>query len=186
VSVNCVDRHQAKRADQVAILWEGDSAKDVRRITYRELYLEVNRLANALLGLGVRKGDTVCVYMPMVPEAAYCMLACARIGAVHSVVFAGFSADALRDRILDAKSRVILTADEGIRAKKTIPLKATVDKAIHDIPFVQHVVVMQHTKNPSVPIHAPRDVIMRDIMDAARPFCPPVREKYIILLFFFF
>jgi|EP00161_Ancyromonas_sigmoides_P005279 acetyl-CoA synthetase len=173
VSANCVDRHQATRAEQVAILWEGDEPTDVRRITYRELYLEVNRLANALRALGVRRGDNVCIYMPMVPEAAYAMLACARIGAPHSVVFAGFSADALRDRIVDARCGIVLCADEGVRGRRTIPLKRTVDKAVAGIDFVRHVMVLQRTGNPDVPMAAPRDVLMRELMDAQRPYCPP-------------
>lgn len=139
-------------------------------------------MANALLSLGIRKGDTVCIYMPMVPEAAVAMLACARIGAPHSVVFAGFSADALKDRIIDAQSRVVLTADVGVRAGKTIPLHATVEKAIHDLPFVRNVVVLKHTgKGPA--LHPGRDLDMRELMDAQRPYCAPAKLDSEDLLF---
>jgi acetyl-CoA synthetase len=129
-SVNCVDRHLEKRADQTAIIWEGDDPAQSRRITYRELSAEVNRLANVLRAHGVEKGDRVTVYMPMIPEAAYAMLACARIGAVHSVVFGGFSPDSLAGRITDCASTVVITADEGVRGGKTVPLKENTDKAV--------------------------------------------------------
>ena len=129
VSANCIDRHLATRGDQVAIIWEGDNPAEDRRITYRELHAEVCRLANALKTLGVSKGDRVTIYMPMIPEAAYAMLACTRIGAVHSVVFGGFSPDALAGRIVDCQSTVVITADEGLRGGKTIPLKENTDRA---------------------------------------------------------
>ena len=129
VSVNCLDRHPP---DHTAIIWEGDEPTEVKRITYGEALAGTCQLANALRARGVRKGDRVCLYMPMVPEAAYAMLACARIGAIHSVVFAGFSAEALRARIVDSQCKVVLTADEGLRATKKIKLKATVDKALEE------------------------------------------------------
>eukprot|EP00163_Fabomonas_tropica_P027354 TRINITY_DN5231_c0_g2_i1.p1 TRINITY_DN5231_c0_g2~~TRINITY_DN5231_c0_g2_i1.p1 ORF type:complete len:755 (-),score=184.50 TRINITY_DN5231_c0_g2_i1:68-2026(-) len=172
VAYNCVDRHQEKRADQVAILWEGDNPEEVKHITYRELYLEVNRFANLLKAEGIGKGDTVCIYMPMVPEAAYAMLACARIGAPHSVVFAGFSAEALRDRILDCKCKLVITADEGLRGTKVIPLKVTTDKAVAQCPCVERVLVYQRTGNEKVP-HGPKDKYLREALDAQRPYCPP-------------
>src|SRR5690554_5139865 len=128
VSVNCIDRHLKKRADQTAIIWEGDDPADSRHITYRQLHEEVCRLANVLKQRGVSKGDRVCIYMPMIPEAAFAMLACSRIGAIHSVVFGGFSPDALRDRILNAECELVITADEGVRGGRRVPLKQNVDK----------------------------------------------------------
>ena len=129
VTVSCIDRHLEARGDKIAILWEGDEPGDTREITYRELHEEVCKAANALANLGVKKGERVIIYMGMVPEAAIAMLACARIGAIHSVVFGGFSAEALRDRIRDCDAEVVITQDEGIRGGKTIPLKATTDEA---------------------------------------------------------
>src|SRR5512136_176998 len=127
---NCVDRHIDTRGDRTAIVWAADEPGVYRHISYRELKHNVCRLANTLLAHGVRKGDRVCIYMPMIPEMAYAMLACARIGAVHSVVFGGFSAEALRDRIVDARCKVLVTANEGLRGGKKVPLKRTVDRAI--------------------------------------------------------
>lgn len=127
VSYNCIDRHLQDRGEQVAIIWEGDNPAESAEITYKKLHHNVSRLANVLKSRGVKKGDRVCIYMPMVPEAAYAMLACARIGAVHSVVFGGFSPDSLRDRILDAGCQTVITADEGVRGGKYIPLKHNVD-----------------------------------------------------------
>src|SRR5471030_569542 len=129
VSANCVDRHLAKRADQTAIIWEGDNPADSKHITYRELHEQVCRFANVLNARGVKKGDRVTIYMPMIPEAAISMLACARIGAIHSVVFGGFSPDSLAGRIEDCKSTVIVTADEGVRGGRKIPLKVNADAA---------------------------------------------------------
>ncbi|HSC83991.1 MAG TPA: AMP-binding protein, partial [Pseudomonas sp.] len=134
VAHNCIDRHLAQRGEQIAIIWEGDNPAESAHITYNKLHHNVCRLANVLKQRGVKKGDRVCIYMPMVPEAAYAMLACTRIGAVHSVVFGGFSPDALRDRILDADCRTVITADEGVRGGKYIPLKANVDKALQSCP----------------------------------------------------
>ena len=130
VAYNCIDRHLPKRANQVAIIWEGDDPKDDKKITYQELHDEVCRMANILRNRNVEKGDRVTIYMPMIPEAAYAMLACARIGAVHSVVFGGFSPDSLAGRIEDCKSNVVITADEGVRGGRKIPLKANTDAAI--------------------------------------------------------
>ena len=131
VSVNCLDRHLAERADKVAIVWEGDDPAESERITYRELHHRVCRLANALREVGVGRGDRVTIYLPMIPEAAVAMLACARIGAIHSVVFGGFSPDSLAGRIADCASSVVITADEGVRGGKRIPLKANVDQPKH-------------------------------------------------------
>ena len=147
ISHNCIDRHLAKRGDQVALIWEGDDPKDSARITYKQLHEQVCRLANVLKTRGVKKGDRVCIYMPMIPEAAYAMLACTRIGAVHSVVFGGFSPDALRDRILDADCRTVITADEAVRGGKLVPLKSNVDKALASCPNVSTVLVVKRTGN---------------------------------------
>jgi len=145
VSANCIDRHLPKRAQQTAIIWEGDDPKDHRHITYAELHAEVQRFANVLKAQGVRKGDRVTIYLPMIPEAAYAMLACARIGAIHSVVFGGFSPDSLAGRILDAKSTIVVTADEGLRGGKTVPLKANTDAALAHCPEVASVIVVCRT-----------------------------------------
>jgi len=145
VTVNCIDRHLPDRADQAAIIWEGDEPTDSLTITYSELSTRVNVMANILKSRGVKKGDRVCIYMPMIPEAAYAMLACARIGAIHSVVFGGFSPGALRDRILDANCESVITADEGVRGGKTIPLKHNVDLAVEECPNVHTVLVVPRT-----------------------------------------
>ena len=145
VTVNCIDRHLPDRADQAAIIWEGDEPTDSLTITYSELSTRVNVMANILKSRGVKKGDRVCIYMPMIPEAAYAMLACARIGAIHSVVFGGFSPGALRDRILDANCESVITADEGVRGGKTIPLKHNVDLAVEECPNVHTVIVVPRT-----------------------------------------
>ncbi len=145
VSANCVDRHAAKTPDRVAIIWEGDEPTDDKKITYAELKAEVCRMANVMRANGVKKGDRVTIYMPMVPEAAYAMLACTRIGAVHSVVFGGFSPDSLADRIHDCDSNFVITADEGVRGGRKIPLKANTDKALERCPSVDHVLVIRRT-----------------------------------------
>ncbi|HEX5657693.1 MAG TPA: acetate--CoA ligase [Polyangiales bacterium] len=163
VTETCVDRHLAHRPDKVAILWEGDTPGDVRRISYRGLHREVCRAANALRSLGVQQGDRVILYMGMVPELAIAMLACARLGAVHSVVFGGFSADALRDRIVDSGARVVITQDVSMRGGKRVPLKATVDAALTDA--VEHVVVVKRTGDTVA--WSTRDVWWHTIVDAA-------------------
>ncbi len=145
VSYNCLDRHLSERAEQVAIIWESDDPNKSESITYRELHQRVCRFANALKVLGVGEGDRVCLYMPMIIEAAVAMLACARVGAIHSVVFGGFSPDALRDRILDSECKVVITADEGVRGGKPIPLKANVDKATSDCDCVEKIIVVERT-----------------------------------------
>ena len=144
-TINCIDRHLEKRADQTAIIWEGDDPKDSTHISYQELYESVCRFANALKERGVSKGDRVCIYMPMIPEAAYAMLACARIGAIHSVVFGGFSPESLKDRILDSDCQTVITADEGLRGSKIIPLKENVDEALIQCPNVHTVIVVRRT-----------------------------------------
>jgi acetyl-CoA synthetase len=156
-SVNCVDRHLAKRGDQVAIIWEGDDPADHKEITYRQLHAEVCRFANVLKAQGVKRGDRVTIYMPMIPEAAYAMLACARIGAIHSVVFGGFSPDSLAGRILDCESNCVITADEGVRGGRRIPLKANTDEALKKCPGVKSVIVVKRTGG-KVEMSAGRDV----------------------------
>ncbi|MAD93694.1 MAG: acetate--CoA ligase [Gammaproteobacteria bacterium] len=145
VSVNCIDRHLPSRANQTAIIWEGDDPADDAHITYQELHDQVCQLANGLRARGVNKGDRVCIYMPMIPEAAYAMLACARIGAVHSVVFGGFSPQSLQDRILDSDCQTVITADEGVRGGKAIPLKANTDEALTNCPNVHTVITVKRT-----------------------------------------
>ena len=172
-AMNCVDRHLETRGDQIAIIWEGDDPKVSKTVTYRELHAEVCRFANVLKGHGVGKGDTVTLYMPMIPEAAYAMLACARIGAVHSVVFGGFSADALAGRITDAKSKVVITADEGIRGGRTVPLKANVNSAIEKLSGVEvsTVVVVRRT-GADVDMKEGRDVWYHEAAQDVAAECP--------------
>ncbi|NIL20153.1 acetate--CoA ligase [Pseudomonas sp. AN3A02] len=172
VSYNCIDRHLAQRADQPAFIWEGDDPATSSKITYRQLHQNVSRLANVLKSRGVKKGDRVCIYMPMIPEAAYAMLACTRIGAVHSVVFGGFSPDALRDRILDADCRTVITADEGVRGGKPVALKQNVDKALASCPDVSTVLVVQRT-GAVVNWTEGRDLKYQQALDAASDDCPP-------------
>jgi acetyl-CoA synthetase len=171
VALNCVDRHQATRADQVAIIWEGDDPSQSRHITYRELFAEVQRFANVLKAQGVQRGDRVTIYMPMIPEAAYAMLACARIGAVHSVVFGGFSPDSLAGRIEDCASTVVVTADEGLRGGKTVPLKANVDAAAAKAGGVASVIVVRRTGAP-VAMTAGRDVYYDEAAKSVPADCP--------------
>ncbi|MBK9576490.1 MAG: acetate--CoA ligase [Fibrobacterota bacterium] len=185
VSENCLDRHLATRADKTAILWEGDEPGEVRKLTYRELHAETCRMANAMRRLGVRKGDRIAIYMPMIPEAAVAMLACARVGAVHSVVFAGFSAESLRDRIQDAQCSVVFTADEGMRGGKRIPLKKTVDEAVSQCPSVKHVVVAERT-GAQVPWHEGRDLRWGELAQAERPYAPsePMDSEDLLFLLY--
>ena len=171
-SVNCLDRHIAERGDQVAILWEGDEPTDDAAITFSEALEAVCRLANVLRDRGVKKGDRVCIYMPMIPEAAYAMLACARIGAIHSVVFGGFSPQALRDRILDSDCQTVITADEGVRGGRPIPLKANTDAALEACPNVHSVLVVRRTGG-DIAWHGERDVWYHELTEAAAPTCEP-------------
>ncbi len=172
VAYNCIDRHLESRADQIAIIWEGDNPDHDRKLTYRELHEEVCRFSNVLKGRGVSKGDRVSIYMPMVPEAAVAMLACARIGAIHSVVFGGFSPEALRDRILDSDCRVVITADEGPRGGKSVPLKANVETALAGCPDVHTTIVVRRTGS-EVPSGGDRDVWYDEAMAAASTECEP-------------
>ena len=171
VAYNCLDRHLAERGDKPAILWEGDQPGEERRITFRELHAEVCKLANVLKSRGVEKGDRVCVYMPMVPEAPVAMLACARIGAVHSVVFGGFSPDALRDRILDSDCRVVITADEGPRGGRNVPLKKNTHEALEGCPNTHTCIVVRRTGN-DVPWRDGRDIWYHEAMADASADCP--------------
>ena len=172
-SVNCIDRHLPARAQQTAILWEGDDPNESRHITYQELKDEVCQLANVMRDRGVQVGDRVCIYMPMVPEATYAMLACARIGAIHSVVFGGFSPEALKDRINDASCRMVITADEGLRAGKTIPLKANVDAALSQCPTVDTVIVLERT-NAQIHWEDGRDIAYATTTATASTKCTAV------------
>ncbi|MCQ4348160.1 acetate--CoA ligase [Pseudomonas stutzeri] len=168
---NCLDRHLASRGEQTAIVWEGDEPGQSRRLSYRELHEQVCRLANALKLLGVRKGDRVCIYLPMLPAAVCAMLACARIGALHSVVFAGFAPDALRERILDAGCRLVITADEGVRGGKRIPLKANVDHALEGCPEVTGVIVLAH-RHSGIDWVAGRDHWYHELLGQVDADCP--------------
>ena len=172
VSANCIDRHLATRGDQIAIIWEGDNPAESAEISYRKLHHHVCRLANVLKNRGVKKGDRVCIYMPMIPEAAYAMLACTRIGAVHSVVFGGFSPDSLRDRILDADCRTVITADEGVRGGRFIPLKRNVDKALENCPNVSTVLVVERTQG-EVDWTEGRDLWYHQATHEVSDNCPP-------------
>ena len=171
VSANCLDRHLEKRGDQVAIIWESDDPGEDRKLTYRQLHKEVCKFANVLKAQGVNKGDRVCLYMPMVPEAAVAMLACTRIGAIHSVVFGGFSPEALKERINDSKCCVLITADQSVRGGKKVPLKTNADKACKSTPSIQKVIVVQRGGDP-VEWQEVRDVWYHEAMASASVDCP--------------
>ncbi len=173
VSTNCIDRHLQTRRNQVAIIWEGDEPSQQKSVTYGELHAEVCRFANVLKARGVKKGDTVTIYMPMILEAAYAMLACTRIGAVHSVVFGGFSPASLRERINDCQSKLVITADEGVRGGKKIPLKANVDEAVQGSPSVTNILVVRHTSAPVTMINR-RDFWYHDEVTKVSDDCPAV------------
>lgn len=169
---NCIDRHLEARGDQVAIIWEGDEPTDDKEITYNQAYDQICRLANVLKGRGVKKGDRVCIYMPMIPEAAFAMLACARIGAVHSVVFGGFSPQALQDRILDSDCQTVITADEGVRGGRPIPLKANTDEALKACPNVSTVIVVERTASKVNWVEG-RDIWYHQESERAASICEP-------------
>ena len=168
---NCVDRHLEKRGDQTAIIWEGDDPKHDKKISYKQLHSEVSKFANVLKKHGVKKGDRVTIYLPMIVETAYAILACARIGAIHSVIFGGFSPDSIAGRVDDCKSTIIVTADEGIRGGRKIPLKANVDAACEKVGGVKSVVVVKHT-GAAVNMKAGRDVFYDDIVKTVPADCP--------------
>ncbi len=172
VSANCIDRHLPQRANQTAIIWEGDDPKDHRHISYGELHKEVQRFANVLKAKGVKKGDRVTIYLPMIPEAAYAMLACARIGAVHSVVFGGFSPDSLAGRILDAESTIVVTADEGLRGGRPVPLKANTDAALAHCPDVKDVIVVRRTGG-AIAMKPGRDIWYHEAAANVPAICAP-------------
>ena len=172
VSQNCLDRHLATRGNQIAIIWEGDNPSEDQKITYQQLHEDVCKFANALKDLGVKKGDRVCIYMPMIPETAVAMLACTRIGAVHSIVFGGFSPDSLKDRIIDAECNVVVTSDEGLRGGRKVPMKANADKALQSTPSVKKMVVVKRTGG-NVAWEDGRDVWYHDVMAKASADCPP-------------
>ena len=172
VSANCIDRHLETRGQQTAIIWEGDDPKESRRISYAELHREVCRFANVLKANGARRGDRVTIYLPMIPEAAYAMLACARIGAIHSVVFAGFSPESLAGRILDCGSEIVITSDEGLRGGKPIPLKRNTDIALTQCPDVERVIVVRRTGAKEL-MHAGRDVWYHEEAAKVSADCPP-------------
>lgn len=174
VSVNCIDRHLATRADQVALIWEGDSPDQDANITFQMLYTQVCQFANALKSLGIKKGDVVCLYMPMTPEAAVAMLACTRIGAVHSIVFGGFSPDAIAGRVIDSNAKLVITADEGRRGGRTVPLKGNVDEALtrDGTNCVEHVIVFKNT-GADINWQAGRDIDWKEITESQASDCTP-------------
>jgi acetyl-CoA synthetase len=172
VSYNCIDRHLPKRAKQTAIIFEGDDPKESKNITYQELSDEVCKLANGLKEIGIKKGDRVTIYMPMVPEGVYAMLACTRIGAIHSVVFGGFSPDSIVNRVLDCKSEFVITADEGLRGQKIIPLKKNVDEALKKCPDVKKCIVLKRTGG-NVPFDSKRDVWYHELTSKMSTTCKP-------------
>ena len=172
VSYNCIDRHAKDNPNRVAIIWEGDDPEDIKKITYKELLLNVCKAANVLKKIGVKKGDRVTIYLTMIPELAYTMLACARIGAIHSIIFGGFSADSIAGRIQDCGSKFIITADEGIRGGKKIPLKLTVDKALETCSEVEKCLIIKRT-NKNIELKQNRDIFYEDIINDVKDFCEP-------------
>ena len=172
VSMNCLDRHLQNSGNKVALIWEGDNSNETKQFTFKELFEEVCKFANVLKSLGIKKGSRVCIYMPIIPEAAFAMLACARIGAIHSVVFGGFSPESLKDRILDASCEIVITADEGLRGGKKIPLKANVDEALEKCPDVKKTLVIKRT-NGEIKWDKARDVWYEEIKDNVSNICEP-------------
>ena len=172
VSYNCIDRHAKSNPNKIAIIWEGDDPNETKKITYKELLLNVSKAANVLKKIGVKKGDRVTIYLTMIPELAYIMLACARIGAVHSIIFGGFSAESIAGRIKDCQSEYIITADEGVRGGKTIPLKLTTDKALESCPDVKKCLIVKRT-NKEIGLIQDRDLFYDDVLKEVSDFCEP-------------
>ena len=172
VSFNCIDRHLKDNANKVALIWEGDNPSESKKLTYQELHDEVCKFANVLKELGVKKGSRVCIYMPMIIEASFAMLACTRIGAVHSVVFGGFSPESLKDRILDADCKIVITADEGLRGGKKVPLKSNVDEALKGCPDVENTLVIKRTGG-DIPWNETRDIWYEEVSKNAATSCTP-------------
>ena len=172
VSYNCIDRHAKTNPDKIAIIWEGDDPNETKKITYNDLLINVSKAANVLKKIGVKKGDRVTIYLTMIPELAYIMLACARIGAVHSIIFGGFSAESIAGRIKDCKSEYVVTADEGVRGGKTIPLKLTTDKALESCPDIKKCLVVKRT-NKEIELKKDRDLFYDDVIKEVDSFCEP-------------
>ena len=172
VSENCIDRHLEDKSEKKALIWEGDEPGNSKSFTYKEVHKEICKFSNVLKSLKVSKGSRVCIYMPMIPEAAFAMLACTRIGAIHSVVFGGFSPESLKDRILDANCEIVITADEGIRGGKIVPLKSNVDKALNDCPNVKHTIVVKRTGN-KIKWKDGRDLWYEDLITEVSSSCDP-------------
>ncbi len=172
VAYNCIDRHAKENPDRVAIIWEGDEPRDTKKITYKELLLNVSKAANVLKKIGIKKGDRVTIYLTMIPELAYIMLACARIGAVHSIIFGGFSAESIAGRIQDCGSEYIITADEGVRGGKKIPLKLTVDQALESCPEVKKCLIVKRT-NKEIELKLNRDIFYEDLFNEVEDICEP-------------
>ena len=172
VSYNCIDRHAKNDPDKIAIIWEGDDPNDVKKITYQELLINVSKAANVLKKIGVKKGDRVTIYLTMIPELAYLMLACARIGAIHSIIFGGFSAESISGRVLDCKSEFVITADEGVRGGKKIPLKNITDIALESCPDVKKCLVIKRTGG-DINLVEGRDVFYNDLVNSVEENCEP-------------